>query len=585
MSLPSTYQAPTAAITRPRVAQSPPGSPARAKELGAGASPFTSSQGNPNFQPQKITARTAPTTPVIVPKPPKPPEKPLMPYMRYSKSVWEAARAANPDLKLWEIGKVIGSMWRELSDEKKQEFQEQYENEKVEYEKALKVYHNSPAYQAYLVEKNKAKKAEEQAAMPAPIERPSAPSFHGKAAPPPERRIDIQPAEDDEDQDEGFSVKHVAHTRYLRNHRLMSDIFSEALVPDVRSVVTNSRMQVLKRQVQSLTMHQKKLEDELQQIEEKFESKKRKFIDASETFRVELKELCSQVLDQEAFQAVCDEKYDDLKKKMEEEKKKDSGENQKKKSEGAGLLEPNPPVSSVPYATPNTASRSITNGSSQGAYTPTPVSSTDTESGATGTMQPQPWGQPQPATYAGQTTQAAAMPDQGPPQGGTMHPLQPPVTSPSQTQCTGPSYQVHPSTQPHSYEPPAHMEPAQPEPLQPEPKEGTPEPMDTAAPPPTEQETEAPEVTPQPPAVQEAPVEQEQEEEQPPNNDQGFEDQPEMSQENEQKVEEEFQEHAPEAGTAESKETEEETTQPEGENQLPMEAEEEEPSQEAEEAN
>ncbi|XP_076760061.1 uncharacterized protein LOC143428809 [Xylocopa sonorina] len=306
-------------------------------------SPFIQTpHSHPGFTPQKVGKNTNADS--RMPKPPKPPEKPLMPYMRYSRKVWDQVKAQNPELKLWEIGKIIGQMWRDLPDEDKTEFIEEYEAEKVEYEKSLKTYHNSPAYLAYIAAKNRGKSAlcaAQQNNDDRESHERSSGSTKGQAAQ--DRRIDILPAEDDDDQDDGYSVKHVAYSRYTRNHRLINEIFSDTVVPDVRSVVTTQRMQVLRRQVQSLTMHQKKLEAELQQIEEKFEAKKRKFIETSEIFQEELKKHCKPAVDEEAFNNMVERQYEALRR----DRLKGAEEN---RSDGPASSESTP--NSTPTPTP-----------------------------------------------------------------------------------------------------------------------------------------------------------------------------------------------------------------------------------------
>uniref|UniRef100_A0A0L8G8S6 Uncharacterized protein n=1 Tax=Octopus bimaculoides TaxID=37653 RepID=A0A0L8G8S6_OCTBM len=158
------------------------------------SSPFYfSGQGHPSFTPIRVGSKAI--NDAKIPKPPKPPDKPLMPYMRYSR------KNTLPDKS-------------NLNSSKN-------------------------GYDG-IIEKEVAGRGPRRVRQ-------------SKSDSP---RISIQPADDEDDFDDGLSVKHIAHARYLRNHRLINEIFSETMVPDVRTVIMSTRMSVLRKQVSSLTNHQ-----------------------------------------------------------------------------------------------------------------------------------------------------------------------------------------------------------------------------------------------------------------------------------------------------------------------------------------
>ena len=68
--------------------------------------------------------------------------------MRYS-SKGDKVKSQNPDLKLWEIGKIIGQMWKELSEEERGDFAEEYEMDKAKYDRAMMQYKSLPAFQVH----------------------------------------------------------------------------------------------------------------------------------------------------------------------------------------------------------------------------------------------------------------------------------------------------------------------------------------------------------------------------------------------------------------------------------------------------
>ena len=69
-------------------------------------------------------------------------------------------------------------------------------------------------------------------------------------------------------------------------------------------------------------MHQKRLESELTQIEDKYHQKKTKFLETSEEFQRELKRHCSRpAVDEEKYKEMVKEQVEKLRKEREERSK------------------------------------------------------------------------------------------------------------------------------------------------------------------------------------------------------------------------------------------------------------------------
>ncbi|RCN50180.1 HMG box [Ancylostoma caninum] len=261
-------------------------------------------------------------------KAPKPPDRPLVPYMRYSRKMWSKVRAENPDAQLWDIGKIIGQMWRDISDADKAVYQHEYEIEKAEYEKAFKAYQNSHAYQQYINAKTRAKANEKSSR--------SRMEAGG---------VVIQPV-DEEDAGNELSCRRLAAVRFDRNHRLIGDLFSPAIVTDTRTVVAQNRMDMLRKQAQSLSAHQNKLEEELVKygLEEIHQEKKRQIEKGSEEFAENLKRVCEEKpqLDEAKYAELLEEMKTKLAEAYKEYKKKQDEINARLAAEREKIVEETP---------------------------------------------------------------------------------------------------------------------------------------------------------------------------------------------------------------------------------------------------
>uniref|UniRef100_A0A7I4YGL7 HMG box domain-containing protein n=1 Tax=Haemonchus contortus TaxID=6289 RepID=A0A7I4YGL7_HAECO len=199
-------------------------------------------------------------------KAPKPPDRPLVPYMRYSGKCGPKVRAENPDAQLWDIGKIIGQMWRDISDADKAVYQHEYEIEKVEYEKAFKAYQNSHAYQQYVKREQKANEKSSRSRM----------EVGG---------VVIQPV-DEEDAGNELSCR----TSKLPVRPLLTSCC------DGHSNGCGSKTVWIccENKLNHLSAHQSKLEEELVKLEEIHREKKRQIEKGSEEFAENLKRVCEE---------------------------------------------------------------------------------------------------------------------------------------------------------------------------------------------------------------------------------------------------------------------------------------------------
>lgn len=100
-----------------------------------------------------------------------------------------------------------------------------------------------------------------------------------------ESKLTIQSQDDDEA--DNFFSKQLAAARFQRNHRLINILFSDYVV-DQEPLSDQNKLQACKKRVKNLMDYQKKIDDEITEMNEKFATKRRKIMDDSKIFAEKL---------------------------------------------------------------------------------------------------------------------------------------------------------------------------------------------------------------------------------------------------------------------------------------------------------
>merc|ERR1719228_1238553 len=77
------------------------------------------------------------------------PKKPPTAYFLFTAKIRKETTAANPEMKITQLAKVMGQKWKEISEEEKKVYQEQAAKLKEEHKNTVAEYERSEQYQAY----------------------------------------------------------------------------------------------------------------------------------------------------------------------------------------------------------------------------------------------------------------------------------------------------------------------------------------------------------------------------------------------------------------------------------------------------
>jgi hypothetical protein len=205
-------------------------------------------------------------------RPHKIPEPPLNPYMQFSRKFWHKARQENAERPLWEISRIVGQMWKDLSEAERNEYQLRYEHEKLEYEKIMKSQNFNTTQMAMQ------KRSQKQVGSGNRRQEPTNPG------------VVIQPVIDEDPFE--ITPKRLAAMRFERNQRLCLELFNGQPMPEVRTFVAPQRIESLRKQGDNLDNHKRRITEEMVRAEENFKQRKRAIEEDSEKFEIALKKAC-----------------------------------------------------------------------------------------------------------------------------------------------------------------------------------------------------------------------------------------------------------------------------------------------------